>query len=290
MPPSPSPAEASPVRAPARPRQWNEVVSVQRRLLREHMLWPITAVISLGIVASAVIAPTSQIAWGVLVLITLAGGLLSVQFAAALGGTAFVSYGTWMFWSQLEYGIGGGQFIMLAFMPFAPLWLAAMRARQRELMHLDALLTLPQVRAAIDISSWSLLPTARALDQRLQAHLALPGQQAPAVLLRLRFATLEQARQLLGQRSVRNEVMRLANILREQLRIGDLIAEDVSNHGSLYVLAFPNPQWPDSLAVVRRLLPVLHDSELEFSIDFASVPQDGDRLHLINWRNSATLE
>lgn len=277
-------------RAAPRPRQWDRIVAIQRRLLNEHMAWPVASLLSLGLIASFMIGPGYLGPWAVLVALTIVGGFANVQTAAALGVLAFISYGTWMFWVQLQHGITGGDFIILAFMPFAPLWLAAMRARQRDLMHLDALLTLPQVRAAMDVSTWSLLPSARALDLRLQAHLGDGTNVTAVVLFRIDLLNLEQSIALLGDRVVRGEVMQLANMLREKLRVGDLIAEDLKHHGNLYVLTFPNPRDVDPVTILRRLLPALSASELRVAVQYAQIPEDGTRMYALTWHDSAMLE
>lgn len=261
------------------------VFGLQRRLLRQHMLWPIFAPLMLGLIASFMVSPDYQGPWLVLVVLTVAGGFLKVRTAAVLGMLCFISYGAWLFWTQLQQTVKGSDLILLISMPFAPLWLAAMRAREQKLMHLGALLTLPQVRAAIDISTWSLLPSARALDTRLR-ETAAAEIVVPALLIRLYLNDLSQAIELLGEQAVRSEVMLLANLLREDLRGGDLIAEDLRNHGSLFVLVFLSRRalvGPDT--ILRRLKPALESTELNVILQYALVPEDGMRMCSVTWHD-----
>lgn len=273
-------------RAPPRSPIWDDLVQAQKRLLWEHLAWPVVAIALLGLAGYLFIPSAIQGPWLVLTLLTLAGSLLAIPAAAALGGAAFITYSFWLFGLQLQFGALGSDIIVLSMMPFAPLWLATLRARQRETTRLDALLQLPQVRAAMEISDWSLLPTARAIERRLGAHLAeqVPGFENPALIFRLSIPAISRNVEVLGEREMQQAIMRLADDLRAMLRIGDMIAEDLREHAVLYIMAFPNPANPDKDSLIRRLDQTLTRSELaRIDLSLAHIPQDGVHMHSLNW-------
>jgi hypothetical protein len=273
-------------RAPPRSPIWDDLVQAQKRLLWEYLAWPVVAIALLGLAGYLFIPPATQGPWLVLILLTLAGSLLAIPAAAALGGAAFITYGFWLFGLQLQFGAVGSDIIVLSMMPFAPLWLASLRARQRETIRLDALLQLPQVRAAMEISEWSLLPTARAIERRLGVHLAeqVPGFEAPALIFRLIIPAISRNIEVLGEREMQQAIMRLADDLRATLRIGDMIAEDLREHAVLYILAFPNPANPNEDSLIRRMGQTLARSELaRIDLSLAHIPQDGVHMHTLRW-------
>jgi hypothetical protein len=263
-----------------------------RRLLYEHLAWPVAAVTVHSVAGYLFMPEFFQSIWLAWSLLTLAGAFLSVQRAALLGGLAFVSAMPWMFVEQHTYGINGGVFMVFALLPFAPIWLAAARARQLEATRLHMLLELPQVRAAMTVSDWSLLPNPRVIDRRLRQHLSegkRSGKLDPALVFRVRFRNLAQASDLLGEREMQQLMLRLADALRSTLRAGDMIAEDVRDHGLLYVLAFPNPDYPGSeSAIVRRLKPPIDAVGLPgYELQVAAVPEDGRQIYALQWREPA---
>jgi uncharacterized membrane protein YccF (DUF307 family) len=147
---------------------------------------------------------------------TPSGAVLGVTGAMVVGSLAFFVLGLWLCASQLEQGLEGIRFLILALTPFAPLWLAALRERQRETSRLDALLKLPQVRASMDISDWSLLPMARVIDRRLAQHEAeqKSGEFAPVWIWRFRLTRFDEELELFGSREMQHRVMGLADGLR----------------------------------------------------------------------------
>ncbi len=242
------------------------------------------AVLLIGGIGGLLVQPELTGAWGVLIALVLVGGFLPLAPAVMLGGAAFVTAVPFLLVRQSEAQLGGELFLLMALLPFAPVWLAAARAQQARATRLHMLLSLPQVRAAMDVSEWSLLPRPRAIDRRL-AGLEGSGEQRPAILLRLRFLRLAEARDLLGAAQLQQSVLALADELRLLLRAGDLLAEDLSSQGALYVLAFHNPQAEESLtAILRRLAPALERTGLEHSLSYARYPESGRRLHEVAWQ------
>ena len=267
------------------PRLWDELVLKTSRLLLLHLIWPVLAVGLIGGLGALLIPKDYLHIWLVAVLMTLLGAFIPLRWALALSSFVFVSYGTWLLWQVQLWGVGTERLLLLAYLPFAPLWLGALRFRTQRLIHLDALLTLPQVRAAMNISPWTLLPSARALDERLNQHLRSQpeGQTYPAFLVRIHFPRLQDEIDLLGEEDVQAAIAEVADGLRNTLRTGDWIAENLKDHGYLYALIFPNPYNPDYAAILRRLRPVFDNISLRHTIDYAVIPDDGDRLHNIHW-------
>lgn len=269
----------------AEPQLWTTLIKAQNRLVRQHMVWPILSVLMLGVVGYYMIQPSYNAVWVVMVLLAISGALLDTQVSATLGILAFLSYAAWLTWFQLSGGVTGGDFIILALMPFMPLWLSAMHQRAVALMHLETLLSLPQVRAAMDVSEWTLLPTSRALDQRLQIH-QLTNPNDPAFLFKIHIKNLDKEVRILGQDYVQREIMMLAEQIRDQLRVGDWIAESLRDHGNLFVLAFPNPKAPEFIPILKRLSPVLKRSPFTLELSYAKIPDDGTRIFNIHWRSA----
>lgn len=255
-----------------------------RRLLYSHLAWPMLAVLLVGGLGTLLVRPELAGAWTLLIALVLAGAFLSLAPAVMLGGAAFVLAVPFLLTRQSGGQLGGDLFLLLALLPFAPVWLAAARSQQVRATRLHMLLNLPQVRAASDVSEWSLLPRPRAIDRRLQG-LEKSGEQLPAIVLCLRFPRLVEARDLLGEAQLQQSVLTLADDLRLLLRAGDMIAEDISAQGVLYVLAFHNPEVADSLSAIRRrLAPAFERTGLELSLTYALYPEDGRRLHAMQWQ------
>ncbi len=129
-----------------------------RRLLLAHLIWPILAVLLVGGIGSLLVRQEMLGAWLVLIFLVLAGGFVSVPGAIILGGVVFVTAIPFLFFLQSVGRLGGELFLLVALLPFASVLLAAARAQQVKATRLHMLLNLPQVRAATDVSDWSLLP------------------------------------------------------------------------------------------------------------------------------------
>lgn len=255
-----------------------------RQLLYSHLAWPISAVLLMGIGGMLLVRSELAGAWVLLVLLTLAGAFLSLAKAVVLGGGAFIMIVPVLLMQQAISQLSGDTFLVMMLVPFAPLWLAAARAQQIRATRLHMLLRLPQVRAASDVSDWSLLPRPRAIDYRLQTLLGT-SPNTPAIIFKVKFVRLQQARDLLGETQLQYEVLALADALRMLLRSGDLITEDINDQQVLYILAFPNPEAEDSLnAILRRIAPALRQSGFEVKVSAANFPQDGNRLFAMIWQ------
>lgn len=255
-----------------------------RRLLYSHLAWPMLAVLLIGGVGTLLVRPGLTGAWSVLIALALVGGFLPLAPAIMLGGAAFITAVPFLLVQQSEVQLGGDLFLLMALFPFAPVWLAAARAQQVRATRLHMLLSLPQVRAATDVSEWSLLPRPRAIDRRLRG-LEKSGEQVPAIMIRIRFTRLAAAYDLLGEAQLQQSVLSLADDLRLLLRAGDVLAEDLRAEGALYVLAFHNPDEQGSLtAILRRLAPALGRTGLEHVLTYALYPESGRRLHEMRWQ------
>jgi len=149
---------------------WHRFLEVDYRAFFEFMMWPMLAVFTIGITTYSILLPAYKGEWFILFALLMMGTFLSIQSAAIIGSFTFVTYGVWLFYTQLESGLSASHFILLAMMPFAPIFLSATRLKVIDILHLATLLKLPQVRAAMNISDWSLLPSSRALEMRLTQH------------------------------------------------------------------------------------------------------------------------
>lgn len=261
-----------------------------RRLLYENLMWPMLAVFMLGLIGYLLTPASLKSVWLLWAGLAIIGGFLSIQWAVALGALVFVSAVPWLFTAQPGGGVTGELFLVFALLPFAPLWLAATRAHHIRAARLHVLLELPQVRSAMDVSDWSLMPTPRAIDRRLRQYLAeqrRSGRNDPALVYRIRFHGVDRAEDLLGTENLQELILELANQLRDRLRTGDMIAEDVRNEGVLYVLAFPNPEHPtNEAAVAARLRPLIERLGLpEWEMQVACIPEDGEQVHALQWRS-----
>jgi len=265
-------------------RRWERFTQLDHRTYFEFMMWPMLSVFTIGITAYSIILPEYKGEWLILYTLLLLGAFLTIPAAAIVGSITFLTYGVWLFSTQLDMQMTASHFILLAFMPFTPIFLSATRLKILDIMHLATLLELPQVRASMSISDWSLLPSHRALELRLQDHVReYEHNKIPAVLIRFRFFELEKLVHLLGENVVLHEVKSMADELREKLRTGDMIAESIEDHSSIYVLAFPNPQSDYIHALIRRLYPTMHKLEFKSSMEIAIIPKDGDSLFHIKW-------
>lgn len=255
-----------------------------QQLLYSHLAWPISAVLLLGVGGMLLVRNELAGAWVLLVLLTLSGAFLPLARAVMVGGASFIIVVPLLLMRQATSQLSGDMFLVMMLVPFAPVWLAAARAQQIRATRLHMLLRLPQVRAASDVSDWSLLPRPRAIDYRLQTLLRT-APSTLAIVLKVNFLRLQQARDLLGETQLQQEVLALADALRMLLRSGDIITEDINGQQVLYILAFPNPEAEDSLnAIVRRIAPALHSSGFEVAVAAATFPQDGSRLHAMTWQ------
>ena len=253
------------------------------RILLGHLIWPMLAVLLIGGIGSLLVPQNLSGIWFVLISLVVSGGFLSLPRAIILGGVIFASATPFLFFMQSDDRLSGELFLLVALLPFAPLFLAVTRAQQIRATRLYMLLNLPQVRAATDVSDWSLLPKPRAIDQRLKS-LESSNEKTPAILLKVYFPRMSEALLLLGEVQLQQSVLALADDLRLLLRVGDMIVEDIRAQNVLYVLAFHNAETPDSLgAILRRLNPALRRTGLELSLSYAFYPENGKRLHAMEW-------
>ena len=276
-------------RNPATNKQRLDYRRGYNRILLEYLIWPMLAVLLIGGIGSLLIPPSISGIWFVLIILMLLGALLSLPGAIILGGVIFISAAPYLFLIQSDDGLSGEVFLLFALLPFAPLFLAVTRSQQIRASRLYMLLNLPQVRAATDVSDWSLLPKPRAIDQRLKS-LEGSDQETPAILLKVYFPRMSGALSLLGETQLQQSVLALADDLRLLLRVGDMIVEDIRAQNVLYVLAFHNAETPDSLGtILRRLEPALRRTGLELSLSYAFYPEDGKRLYAMEWHSVELL-
>jgi len=267
-------------------RAWDRFRQPDYRAFFEFMVWPILAVFIIGLSSYTIILPAYKGEWLILFSLLFFGTFLSIPFAAVIGSITFITYGIWLFYTQLDNNLTASHFILLAFMPFTPILLSATRLKVLDVIHLATLLELPQVRAAMNISDWSLLPSNRALELRLRQHIhENEGKDIPAVLVRFRFKEIEKSIELLGESVVLHEVKAMADNMRKRLRSGDMIAESIGDHSALYVLAFPNPKSAYQDAILHHLYPVMEDLEFHCEMDMAIIPRDGDALFTMTWHS-----
>jgi len=265
-------------------RVWDRLRQPDYRAFFEFMIWPMLAVFIIGLSSYSILLPAYKGEWLILFSLLFFGTFLSIPTAAVIGSITFITYSIWLFYTQLDDNLTASHFILLAFMPFTPILLSATRLKVLDVIHLATLLELPQVRAAMNISDWSLLPSNRALELRLRQHIEEnKGTDIPAIIVRFRFQGLEKSIELLGESVVLHEVKAMADNLRTRLRSGDMIAESIEDHSALYVLAFPNPKSDYLHAILHHLYPVMEDLEFQCEMDMAIAPRDGDALFNITW-------
>lgn len=287
--PSPPPGPAAALRPERGKQARQDYRHGYGQLLYSHMVWPMLAVASLGGAGAMIVTPDLKGIWIVITLLTMAGGFLAVPYAVALGGAAFISVVPLLITLESVNTLSGEVFLVFALLPFSSLWLSAARAQQVRATRLHMLMRIPHVRAAMDVSDWSLLPRPRAIDRRLRALLnechdsAVPD---PALLFRISFPEVKQAADLLGSTQLQQSILDLSDELRIVLRTGDLLAEDIDGHGVLFILAFHNPRAEDSVsAIVRRIRPALNGSGFSVKLQYGCFPADGTQLHAMQWRD-----
>jgi len=259
-----------------------------RRTLYAHMAWPIAAVIVLFALGLLLVPPAMLTVWSGGALLALAGAFLSIQIAIVLGITGALTLLPVLLNLQAQGMANDLVYAAFALLPLCPLALAITRSHQARATRLHILLQLPQVQSAMDVSDWSLMPTPRALDRRIRQHLAehhVTGRKEPALVYYIAFRALEQSRELMGMSTMQKAVLDLANGLRQTLRTGDMIGEDMRGHGHLYILAFPNPEFAENeQAIANRVRPVLERSQIGmWHMAVARVPEDGSQLQRLHW-------
>lgn len=259
-----------------------------RRTLYAHMAWPIAAVATLFALGFLLMPPTMTGLWTGGALMAAAGAFLSVPMAIVLGVSGCLSLLPVLLDLQAQGQANSLLYTAFALLPLCPLCLAVARCYQARATRLHILLQLPQVQAAMDVSDWSLMPTPRALDRRIRQHLAehhITGRKETALVYYIAFRALEQSRELLGMSTMQKAVLDLANGLRQTLRNGDMIGEDMRGHGHLYILAFPNPEFNDNeTAIADRVRPLLENSQIGmWHMAVARIPEDGSQLQRLHW-------
>ncbi len=263
---------------------WEKTTQSDYRIFLNFLMWPLLAVFTIGITTYSILLPAYKGEWLILFTLLLSGVFFSIPAAATVGSLTFITYSLWLFSTQLDGNLTASHFILLAFMPFAPIFLSATRLKIVDIMHLATLLELPQVRASMHISPWSLLPSHRALELRLKQHIKeCEDNETPAVLVKFSFFELEKLVDLLGENILLHEIKEIADELRAKLRAGDMIAEDITDHSTLYVIAFPNKESDYLTGITNRLYPVLENREFKSMMNIAAVPHDGTTLFNVKW-------
>ncbi|MHA7833222.1 MAG: hypothetical protein ACX94A_01945 [Algiphilus sp.] len=259
-----------------------------RRTLYTHLAWPMLCVALLCALGMALTSAPLHALWISACLLALCGAFLSPWPALTLGiGGAVALLPVLLNIHSLglaTHWVYGGY----ALLPLSPLGLSMTRLYQMRATRLHILLQLPQVQSAMDVSDWSLLPTPRAIDRRIQQHLDehhLTGRKEPALVYTIAICALAEGDALSDTSTLQKAVLDLANRLRRTLRTGDMIGEDMRGHGHLYILAFPNPAHADSeQTIARRLRPLLDTSRIgRWRMAVARVPEDGSQLQRLHW-------
>ncbi|MBY8965569.1 hypothetical protein KHP57_07605 [Algiphilus sp. NNCM1] len=258
------------------------------RTLYAHLAWPMLCVTSLCALGLVLTGTSMHTMWIGTCLLALSGAFLSPSAALVLGTGGTVAllpvllniHGLGL----ANHWVYGGY----ALLPLSPLGLSMTRLYQMRATRLHILLQLPQVQSAMDVSDWSLLPTPRAIDRRIQQHLAehhLTGRKEPALVYTLAIDALTDGEAARDRCALQQAVLDLADGLRKTLRTGDMIGDDLQGHGQLYILAFPNPSHADSeQTIARRLRPLLDASRIGgWRMAVARVPEDGSQLQRLHW-------
>ncbi|WP_420428294.1 hypothetical protein [Algiphilus sp.] len=258
------------------------------RTLYAHLAWPMLCVVLLSALGLVLTSAPLHALWIGACLLALSGAFLSpwAAFSVGVGGALALLPVVLHI-----HGLGLGSFWVYggyALLPLCPLGLAMTRLYQMRATRLHILLQLPQVQSAMDVSDWSLLPTPRAIDRRIQQHLAehhLTGRKEPALVYTIAICALVEGDTAHDTSTLQKAVLDLANGLRKTLRTGDMIGEDMRGHGHLYILAFPNPSHSDSeQTIARRLRPLLDTSRIgRWRMAVARVPEDGSQLQRLHW-------
>lgn len=268
----------------------------RRRYLVVLLAWPVLAVVMLSIAGYVVADPQVRGIWVVWCLLALAGVFFSVRAAATLGVVAFLSAVPWIVLAHSHHNRSGSVFLLFAMLPFAPVWLAAARSQLAPAARLQSLLGLSHVRNAIDVSSWSLLPKFRTVQWRLSTQPPVTrysknGSTAPALVFRITFPDLVEHAQLLGEQALREKlqtlVLDLADAIGVRLRAGDMVADDLREHGALFVVTFPNPKQANSIQIIGatlRKLIIAHDIR-QWRLDAAFMSPDTNNIADLGWQD-----
>lgn len=257
-----------------------------RRHLYSRLIWPLLALGITGTIGALLVRPDLKGVWVIVTLLTAIGAFLPLQYAIALGALAFATAVPLLLTQQSLSMLSGEVFLVFALLPFAPVWLSAARAQQLAATRLNMMLSIPRVRAVLDVSDWSLLPRPRVIDRRLREMARAGAAPTPALLFRLDFLDMRRVSELLGRAPVQQAIFDFAGELHSLLRAGDMLTEDIEGQGAMYLLAFHNPDVPDSArALVRRLEPVLARSEFAVRLRYARVLEDGTRLWAMQWHD-----
>lgn len=265
--------------------------SFSRSLMPRDLISPFLAVMVLSAIGLALIRPEHTVLWWVATLLILSGAFLSVFWGAMVGLILIASALPWIFLTSQEIFFRAEILLVIAVFPLLPLFFAAARMSQEQTSILKMLLDIPQVRASLDVSDWSLLPTPRALDRRLMLHAEEQrrmGRIIPAILFKIEFQNIEKSGFLLGEVQLKLMTAELCDKMRGTLRKGDMITEDMRTRGQIYILTFPNPEFPNNLEVLtRKISSILDQSTLpKCRLFHAICPDDGERFNLMNWKPS----
>lgn len=129
-------------------RFWEKVTKPDYRVFAEFLIWPLLAVFTIGISTYSILLPAYKGEWIVLFILLISGTFFSIPIAAIVGSVTFITYSIWLFSTQLDNTLTASHFILLAFMPFTPIFLSATRLKIVDIMHLASLLELPQIGRA----------------------------------------------------------------------------------------------------------------------------------------------
>lgn len=259
-----------------------------RKFIHSDMTWPALAVIVLGVVGFPLVSLDYRFLWIMATGLVLVGSFLPPVIGALTGLVMLVGAIPWFVLSFQGQLFQEEVFVALALFPALPLFLGAARLASRQGAQLKMLIDIPEVRASMDVSDWSLLPTPRALDRRLQLHNEEQRRREkmiPAILFRITIENPKKTSVILGEDHLREMVASLSMDLRNALRRGDMITEDVRISGNIYILTFPNPEYPDNETVLcRKVTSVLRKQTLPpWRLASAVIPKDGERLQTLRW-------
>ena len=268
-----------------------QIARKQRRVVWEQLIWALLAIGLVEVVGYLWIPADRQAEWLSLALLTGSGAFLSFPVALILGGVVFSIACFWFLFLIWSHSVSGNDLLVLVLIPFAPLWFSILKVRISELARLEALMELPQVRYAIEISPKTLLPNSRAIDRRIHSFL-LENPTVPfALLFRLRIPDIRQQNDMLGVSNMTTAIFKMADDLRIRFRVGDLIAEDLEKQGALYALIFPNQDNLGLSEIKQKVQQAVVTSGISpISIEYAFIPEDGKLLYHMNWHDISLLE
>lgn len=269
----------------------NMLGMARRATLPKDIIWSVLAIIVLTLIGLALIRAEYIFLWCVASLLVLLGAFLSVFWGAVVGIILILTALPWILLTSQEIFFRGETLIILAIFPILPLFLSAARVAQEQTSLLKMLLEIPQVRASLDVSDWSLLPTPRALDRRLMLHAEEHeriGRDVPAILFKIEFNDIHHSGMLLGETQLQLMTVEICDKMRKALRKGDVITEDMRIRGQIYILTFPNPDFPNNLeALTKKIVSILNLSSLPtWTLYHAVYPADGKHFNRMNWRKS----